>query len=69
MRNLVREKKQGLIDLMPNPIVCDCLSGGHLAMFLKTDSYITLVKDFLKSEKTSITVTSDRLDNKDVFAI
>lgn len=43
--------KQGLIELMPNPKVCDNLSGGHLALFLKIDSYISLVKDFLKSER------------------
>lgn len=42
--------KQGLIDLMPNPKVCDYLSGGHLALFLKIDSYISLVKDFLESD-------------------
>lgn len=41
--------KQGLIDLMPNPKVCDYLSGGHLALFLKIDSYISLVKNFLNS--------------------
>ncbi|MBW9150482.1 hypothetical protein K2F40_16180 [Clostridium sp. CM028] len=32
--------KQGLIELMPNPKICDYLSGGHLALFLKIDSYI-----------------------------
>ncbi|MBZ9607154.1 hypothetical protein G9F73_004840 [Clostridium estertheticum] len=45
--------KQGLIELMPNPKICDYLSGGHLALFLKIDSYISLVKDFFESTKTS----------------
>lgn len=47
--------KQELIELMPNPKVCDNLSGGHLALFLKIDSYISLVKDFFESTKTSST--------------
>lgn len=43
--------KHHLIELMPNPIVCNNLSGGHLAMILKIDLYITLVKDFLGNSK------------------
>lgn len=45
--------KQGLIDLMPNPKVCDNLSGGHVALFLKIDSYISLVKEFLETTEAS----------------
>jgi hypothetical protein len=32
---------------MPNPKVCDSLSGGHVALILKIDKYISLIKDFL----------------------
>jgi hypothetical protein len=39
--------KKGLIDSMPNPKVCDSLSGGHVALILKIDNYISLIKDFL----------------------
>lgn len=43
--------KVALIELMPNPKVCDSLSGGHLALALKIDSYISLVKGFLMELK------------------
>ncbi|WP_193708294.1 alpha/beta hydrolase [Alkalibaculum sporogenes] len=39
--------KQGLVNLMPNPKVCYDLSGGHLTMFLKIDTYISMVKRFI----------------------
>ena len=36
-----------LINLMQNPKVCYDLEGGHLALFLKIDRYIALVKSFI----------------------
>lgn len=40
--------KERLIQLMPAPEVYDGLNGGHLALFLRIDSYISVVNDFIK---------------------
>lgn len=39
--------KQALIEMMPNPVVNTGISGGHLALLLKTDLYVRTVTDFI----------------------
>jgi len=41
--------KQALIRMMPNPVVNTGISGGHLALILKTDMFIDTVKNFVDS--------------------
>lgn len=40
--------KQALIRMMPNPVVNTGISGGHLALLIKTDQYIQAVTEFVK---------------------
>lgn len=39
--------KQALIEMMPNPVINTGISGGHLALLLKTDLYIRTVTEFI----------------------
>lgn len=39
--------KQALVNVMPNPVVNREISGGHLAVFYKTDLYINTVTQFI----------------------
>ena len=39
--------KQALINVMPNPQVITDIRGGHLALLLKVDKYIAVIKSFI----------------------
>jgi homoserine acetyltransferase len=39
--------KQALIEIMPNPKIITDIRGGHLALLLKLDKYVQVIKDFI----------------------
>ncbi len=41
--------KKALIELMPSPVVYDDLDGGHVALFMKVDTYCERIRDFVMS--------------------
>jgi pimeloyl-ACP methyl ester carboxylesterase len=43
------EIKKALIELMPAPILYDDLDGGHVALFLKIDTYCERIREFVIS--------------------
>ncbi len=45
------EVKQALKDLMPNPKIITDLTGGHLALLVRCDEYVSLVSQFITANK------------------
>lgn len=45
------EVKEALIDLMPNPKVITDLTGGHLALLVRSQDYVALISQFILSKE------------------